>query len=121
MCNGERYIKTLAIVTIIFSVCKVLVSIESITLSELRDSIVPLSRNLSFFLLIIYAVYKRKNVARLILSGIATLGLISCVLLLFQNGATLDVVMTAIFGVICLLILSNSDVIDYVMKSDKPV
>ncbi len=85
MCNGERYIKTLAIVTIIFSVCKVLVSIESITLSELRDSIVPLSRNLSFFLLIIYAVYKRKNVARLILSGIATLGLISCVLLFISK------------------------------------
>lgn len=121
MNKGEKYIKLLAVITTVFVIVRAVLNIETMSQFELRNLVIPLSRNLSFFLIVIYGLYKRLNVVRLFFSGISTLGLISCLVLTVFDGMSLDILMIVMYCIVCLFVLSNSEVKEYVMESDKPV
>lgn len=119
--NGKNYIKLLGIINILYVLIRVLADIESYSALDITNSLVTIFINLIFGLGLIYAIYKNKNKARLFLSGISVLGLIACANIYMNGKFGITQILTSIYGVSCLVILSRDEVIDYMRSSGKSV
>lgn len=121
MANGKRYIKILGVINIIYILLRVGLNMEGISIADLSSALLTLLINLLWTSGIIYAIYKKHNSARLLLSGICVLSLIDNINVYSNGMLDINDLLSVVVAITYIYILAKADVIKYIRSSGKQV
>jgi len=117
MKKGKNYIKLLCILNIFYIFILVIFELDAFSVIAIKNVIFKVLLNLIIFLGITYAIYKKKNIARLFLSGFCVLALFSSFGNYIEKTFAMLELFNSIYALLCLFILSRKEVIQYISSS----
>ncbi len=113
MKNGKSYIHLLAGITLLYVAMRILIGINTFTITTIESALITAFLNLAFWSVMLYAIYLRKNKARIVFILINMFGIMACLGMYFKGQFGTIEILSAVYGLLSVFILSRPSLVNY--------